>query len=60
MVEFYHSKSTDMLKLGCTLPNLGNICLHSCTSAKFYPFTESHKDLLPKVREDMVRLKDRQ
>ena len=43
-----------MLKLGCTLPNLANICLHKSTSAKFYPFTETDKDLLQKIREDMV------
>ena len=27
-IEFYHNKGIDMLKLGCTLPNLPNICLH--------------------------------
>ena len=27
MIEFYHNKGIDMLKLGCTLPNLANICL---------------------------------
>ena len=43
-----------MLKLGCTLPNLANLCLHKSTSAKFYPFTETDKDLLRKIREDMV------
>ena len=43
-----------MLKLGCTLPNLANICLHKSSTAKFYPFTESDKDLLEKIREDMV------
>ena len=43
-----------MLKLGCTLPNLANICLHKSTDLKFYPFTESAKDLLEKIREDMV------
>ena len=43
-----------MLKLGCTLPNLANICLHKSSSAKFYPFTETDKDLLQKIREDMV------
>ena len=42
-----------MLKLGCTLPNLANICLHKSTSANFYPFTETDKNLLQKVREDM-------
>ena len=39
-----------MLKLGCTLPNLANICLHKTTDSKFYPFTESDKDLLEKIR----------
>ena len=43
-----------MLKFGCTLPNLPNICLHKSTGAKFYPFTERDKDLLQKIREDMV------
>ena len=43
-----------MLKFGCTLPNLANICLHKSTSAKFYPFTETDKDLLQKIQEDMV------
>ena len=53
MIEFYHNKSIDTLKLGCTLPNLANICLHKSTDSKFYPFTESDKDLLEKIREDM-------
>ena len=43
-----------MLKLGYTLPNLANICLHRSTSANFYPFTGTDKDLLQKIREDMV------
>ena len=54
MLAFYHKKGIDMLKLGCTLPNLANICLHKSTSSKFYPFTETDKDLLQKIREDMV------
>ena len=54
MIEFYHNKGNDLLKLGCTLPNLANICLHNPTDSKFYPFTESDKDLLEKIREDMV------
>ena len=37
-----------MLKLGCTLPNLTNLCLHKTTDAKFYPFTEGDKDLFQK------------
>ena len=54
MLAFYHKKGIDMLKLGCTLPKLANICLHISTSAKFYPFTETDKDLLQKIREGMV------
>ena len=54
MIEFYHNKGIDMLKLGCTLPNLANNCLHKSTGSKFYPFTESDKNLLEKIREDMV------
>ena len=51
---FYHKRGVDMLKLGCTLPNLAIFCLHKSTSAKFYPFNETVNDLLQKVREDMV------
>ena len=54
MLAFYHKKGIDMLKLGCTLPNLANNCLHKSTSTEFYPFTETDKDLLQKIREDMV------
>ena len=43
-----------MLKLGCRLPNLANICLYKSTSTKFYSFTETDEDLLQKIREDMV------
>ena len=49
VVAFYHKKGIDMLKLGCTHPNLANLCLHKSTSAKFYPFTETDKDLLQKI-----------
>ena len=54
IIEFYHQKEIDMLKLGCILPNLANVCLHKSTDSKFYPYTESDKDLLEKTREDMV------
>ena len=43
-----------MGKLGCTLPDLANICLHKSTDAKFYPFTEGDKDLLEEVQKDAV------
>ena len=54
MLAFYYKKRIDMSKLGCTLPNLANSCLRKSTSAKFYPFNETDKDLLQKIREDMV------
>ena len=54
MIEFHHQKEINMFKLGCTLPNLANICLHKSTDSKFHPFTESDKDLLEKILEDMV------
>ena len=54
MVQFYHQKEIDMLKLGCNLPNLANICLHKSTNEKFYPFCESDRDLCEKNREDMT------
>ena len=53
-IAFYHDKDMDMLKLGCTLPKPANICLHKSTDTKFYPFTEEDKNLLQKVREDVV------
>ena len=54
MIQFYHNKGIDMLKLGCTLPNLANICLHKSTNYKFKPFCESDKDLCEKITEDMT------
>ena len=54
MLAFYHKKGIDLLKLGCTYPNLANVCLDKSTSAKFYPFTGSDEELLQKIREDMV------
>ena len=53
-IAFHHDKDIDMLKLGCTLPNLVNNCLHKSTDAKFYPFTEGIKDFSEKIREDVV------
>ena len=54
MIAFYHDKDIDMFKLCCTLPNLANICLHKSTDSKFYRFTEGDKDLVEKIREDVV------
>ena len=54
MIAFYHDINIDMLKLGCTVPNLASICLHKFTDAKFYPFTQEDKDILKKTWEDVV------
>ena len=54
MVDFCDDKGTDTLKLGYTLSNLAKICLQKSTTAKFYPFTESDKSFLEKIREIMV------
>ena len=34
MVDFYQKRGIEMLKLGCTLPILANICLQKSTTAK--------------------------
>ena len=54
MIAFHHDRDIDMLKLGCTLPNMTNICLHKSTDAKIYPFMEGGKDLLEKNREVVI------
>ena len=43
-----------MFKFGCTLPNLVKICLHKSTDTNLYPFAEADKELLEKIREDVV------
>ena len=53
-LAFYYKKGIAMFRLGCTLLNLANVCLHNSANAKFYPFTETDNDLLQKIREDMV------
>ena len=54
LIAFYHDKGIEMLKLGCTSPNLAKICLHKSTDAKLYLFTEGDKNLLERIREDVV------
>ena len=54
MMEFYHNKGIDMLKLECTLPNTANICLHKWTNNKFNPFVGAYRVLHDKIREDMT------
>ena len=54
LVEFCHIKCFDMLKQGCTLPNLAKSSLNISTSSEFCPFTESDEKLLSKGSEDEV------
>ena len=44
MIGFYHQKEIDVLKFGCTLPNLANICLHKTTDSKFYFLPKATKN----------------
>ena len=39
MIAFYRDKDIDLLKPGCTFPNLAKLCLHKCTDTNFNPFT---------------------
>ena len=54
MMQFYHDQGMDMLKLGCTLPNLANTFLHKSTTDKFFPFTEGDKEYDSYIRENIV------
>ena len=54
MIDFCHNKDIDILRLGCALPNLANICLHKSTDANFYLLTDADKERLCKLREDVV------
>ena len=42
MIQFYHSKQIDRLKLGYTLPNLANRFFHSSTDAAFFPLYDNN------------------
>ena len=53
-IAFNHDKDIDMLKFGCTLPNLANNCLHKSTDANFYPYTVGDKDLFENFPKDVV------
>ena len=54
MMELYHNEEIDLLKFGCSLPKLANICLHKSTNNKLNPFVELDKDLHDKIRDDMT------
>ena len=54
MVTFFINKGTDNLRFGCISPKPANLSLHQSTSARFQPLTESYKDLIAKIRQDVV------
>ena len=51
MIEFYHNKGIDMLKLGSRLPNLANFCLHKSTDSKFIPLQSRIKICLKRYEK---------
>ena len=53
-IAFCHGRDFDLLKLGCTLPNLVDFRLHKSTDIKFYPFKGRKRNLLEKISEDVV------
>ena len=54
LIDFYHNKSFDMLKPGCTLPNSVYNYLHSSIDAKHYRSIDGDKDLMKSIRKDMA------
>ena len=51
LIVFYHSKRSDMLKLGCTLHKFTNNCEYKSTTSTFYPFSDTVKGLLEKMQD---------
>ena len=51
MIEFYHNKGIDVLKFGCTLPDLVNICLQKSTDSKFIPLQSRIKVCLKRYEK---------
>ena len=54
LMKIYHEREKDMQKLGYTLPKKANNYLHSSTTGNFFPFTKNDKDILQKIRSDMM------
>ena len=54
MVNCYHKKGFNLLKLGYILPHLAIICPQKSNTAKSYPFTERREGLLVILRETIV------
>ena len=44
-----------MLNIGCTLPNLANICLQKTANYNFHPVCKNDEDLCEKIRDDLTR-----
>ena len=54
VIAFYHNKNGDLLKLGCTLIKLSNICVHKFFDAYLYSSSEGDKDFFQKIKEYIV------
>ena len=54
VIEAYHDKRIDVLKLGCKTPILTIICVHKSTDYKMYSLFPSDSELATKVREYMT------
>ena len=54
MMGLHHDKDVHMLKVACKLPNLTINCLHNSLEEKFYPFMEANKEMLEKIRDNIV------
>lgn len=54
MLNFYHSRDVDLMKVGYTLPSIANRMLHKSTSLKFHPFAQKDEDLAIKIRSNVV------
>ena len=60
LIDLYHKESIEMLKLGCTLPNLANVCL-VCTVLPVRNFIHSQKAIKIRFQKSGKKwLEDRQ
>ena len=54
VIDSYQDKDIHMIKPGCTLRDLANICVDNSTDTKFYPSTSGAKDFSEKLHESIV------
>ena len=52
-VQFYHNKSIDLWRMGCSLPNPERLT-SKIPDCQFYPFPEGNKDLLEKILKKIL------